>query len=374
MSGDGGKRAETYAVLMADSVMRRHAPEKTAWHYENGLVLAALLAVGRRTGDGRYARFVKECLGALVDEEGSILGYDLEEYNVDQINPGKLLFEFTRGDDGPRYERALRTLRSQFDGHPRTSNGCYWHKRIYPHQVWLDGLYMQGPFLARWAREFGEPGLFDEVVRELLLTEQVTRDSRTGLLRHAWDESRTQAWSDPETGRSPHVWGRAVGWYAMALVDVLDFIPADHGGTAELREVVRRLADAVARVQDGQSGLWFQILDHPDRTGNYLESSCSSMFVYFSRKAIRLGLLDERRFASVADRGFRGLVREKLRSDEAGNLHLADVCKVGGLGGNPYRDGSFEYYMSEPVVADDYKGVGPFILAALEEGEAGVVA
>ncbi len=374
MNDNGGKKAEVYAVRMADSVMRRHAPEKTVWHYENGLVLAALLAVGRKTGDGRYSRFVKDCLEVLVDEDGSILGYELEEYNVDQINPGKVLFEFTEGDDGPRYERALRTLRSQFDGHPKTSNGCYWHKRIYPHQVWLDGLYMQGPFLARWARDFGEPGLFDEVVREFLLSERVTRDVKTGLLRHAWDESRAQAWSDPETGRSPHVWGRAVGWYAMALVDVLDFIPADHGGVGELRGVVSRLADAVARVQDGPTGLWFQVLDLPDRRGNYLESSCSSMFVYFYRKAIRLGLLDERRFAPVADRGFRGLVREKLRSDEAGDLHLSGVCKVGGLGGNPYRDGSFEYYMSEPVVADDYKGVGPFILAALEEGEAGVVA
>jgi len=360
------QKQQSMAVRMAEAVIKRHSAAQIIWNYESGLVLSALLAVGAATGESRYFRFVKGYMDALVGADGTIRGYRLEEYSLDQINAGKVLFDLYARTGEERYRAALMTLRSQFLTQPRTLSGGYWHKKIYPHQVWLDGLYMQGPFLARYAREFREPEIFDDICHELALIEEKARDERTGLLYHAWDESKTQLWSDPETGCSPHFWGRALGWYAMALVDVLDYLPQDHPGRAGLVASGKRLGEAIAKVQDQETGLWHQILNQPLRNGNYLESSASSMFVFFFAKSIREGYLPADAFVEPARRGYEGLMREKIRLGPDGEAHLEGICRVAGLGGNPYRDGSFEYYTSEPVVRDDYKGLGPFILASLE--------
>ncbi len=350
---------------MADSVLQRGFPLADRWRYEAGVVLSGLEHVWRVTGDARYWQYVRADMDFFVAPDGGIRTYRVDEYNLDQILQGRLLFPLLRETGDERYRRAAFTLREQLKTHPRTSEGGLWHKLIYPHQMWLDGVYMAGPFLAEIAAEFDEPDAFDEVTQEIILMERYARDPRTGLLYHGWDETRQQRWADPATGCSPHFWGRAVGWYAMALVDVLDFLPAAHIRRGEIVAILRRLAEAVVRVQDGKSGVWYQILDQAQRPGNYLESSASCMFVYALAKGVRQGSLDIK-YLDAARRAYEGIVREFIAVDERGWVSLKNVCSVGGLGGNPYRDGSYEYYLSEKVVTDDLKGVGAFLLAACE--------
>jgi len=237
--------------------------------------------------------------------------------------------------------------------------------------MWLDGIYMAGPFLSEYALRFNEPETFDDVVHQITLIEKHTRDAKTGLLYHAWDESKQQRWCDPITGRSKYFWGRAVGWYVMAIVDVLDHLPLDHAQRPELIAILNETAAAVVKVQDEATGLWYQILDMPDRKGNYLEASASAMFVYAFAKGVRAGYLSQDYLLS-ARRGYHGLLQNLIKIDSQGLLTLEKVCGGAGLGGEPYRDGSFEYYITEKIIPNDPKGVGPFILAALEMEHAGV--
>jgi unsaturated rhamnogalacturonyl hydrolase len=350
---------------MADSAIARQAPGAAQWHYEHGLELLAIERVWRATGDAKYWHHVKKSVDLLVEPDGAIRTYDLEEYNLDQINPGKLLFPLYRATNDERYKRAIMLLRRQLATHPRTPSGGFWHKRIYPDQMWLDGLYMAAPFYAEFARTFDEPAAFDDIAHQFALVERHTRDPKTGLLYHAWDESKRQRWADPATGCSPHFWGRAIGWYAMALVDVLDFFPADHPRRASVVAILARTTEALASAQDAATGLWYQVLDQGPREGNYLEASASCMFTYAIAKAVRQGYVPAERLA-VARRGYQGIVRDLITVDQQGLVTLEAVCAVAGLGGDPYRDGSYAYYVGEPRRANDAKGVGPFILASLE--------
>jgi unsaturated rhamnogalacturonyl hydrolase len=356
-----------WSVRMADALLRRHPVVHERWDYTAGLALLAVERLSRETGEPRYAAWVKDNMDRLVQPDGSIRTYELDEFNLDQVNQGRLLFGLWERTRDERYRRAAARLREQLRLHPRTKEGGFWHKKIYPHQMWLDGLYMAGPFYAQWAAVFDEPAAFDDVARQLLLVARHTRDARTGLYYHGWDESRSQVWADRETGLSPHFWGRALGWYAMALVDVLDFLPEAHRDRGELARVLRGLAEAVAAVQDPVTGLWYQVLDQPSRAGNYREASASSMFVYALAKGARRGYLDGA-YRAVAERGHAGLVEHLVKVGADGTPSLTGICQVAGLGGRQRRDGSFAYYMSEPVVADDHKGVGPFLLASLELG------
>jgi len=337
------------------------------WHYEHGLLFHALIAVGDRQNDPRFEAMVRRSMDALVAPDGRILTYRDDEFNLDQINPGKVAQVLALRSDDPRWTVCLPTLRDQFRHQPRTASGGFWHKQIYPDQMWLDGLYMSAPFLARWAREHHRPEDFDEVVFQLTLMESKSRDPATGLLYHAWDESRRQLWAHPTTGCSPHFWSRAQGWYLMALVDVLDWLPARHPGHSTVTAILGRLAQALGPVQGLETGLWYQVTDQARRPGNYLETSGSAMFTYGLAKALNRGWLPDPtgQHRAVALRAWEGLNQHQLARDDAG-WHLKGICSVAGLGGTPYRDGSFAYYISEPVVQDDFKGVGPFLLAALE--------
>jgi unsaturated rhamnogalacturonyl hydrolase len=328
-------------------------------------MLYAIEQVGRATSDAKYWRFVKDTMDLLVDPQGNIRTYKTQEYNLDQINPGKVLFPLYQATGDERYRRALVQLRQQLDGQPRTPSGGFWHKQIYPDQMWLDGLYMAGPFYAEYARTFDEPQAFDDIAHQFTLVWEQTRDPRTGLLYHAWDERRLQRWADPTTGRSPHLWGRAMGWYAMALADVLDYFPADHPRRPAIVTIFQQAAEAIARVQDGATGLWYQVLDQAGREGNYREASASCMFVYALAKGVRMGYLSSD-YLPAARKGYQGILRELIMIDGQGLVSLEGTCSVAGLGGNPYRDGSYSYYVTEPVASNDYKGVGPFILASLE--------
>lgn len=357
--------APEWSVRMAESVMRRHPLLAKKWAYEWGVALKAFEQVWLKTNDNRYYDYIKKNIDEFVGPEGDVKTYRLEEYNLDQINTGKLLFLLynTTGDE--RYKKSAYLLRKQLETQPRTSEGGFWHKQIYPHQMWLDGIYMAGPFYAEFARTFGEPQDFDDAARQIILVESHTRDPRTGLLYHGWDESKSQKWADPETGCSPNFWGRAMGWYAMAIPDVLDHLPEDHSEREKLVEIFANMIGALAAVQDRSTGLWYQVLDQGGKQGNYLEASASCMFVYAMAKGVRKGCLDGQ-YLDVARRGYEGVLKHFVDVDDQGLVNLNRICSVAGLGGEPYRDGSFEYYISEEIVTNDYKGVGPFILASVE--------
>ena len=348
---------------MTESVIRRHIPFQ--WHYEHGLALFAIAQVGRRTNDPKYVDYVRNAIDPFIEPQGKIRTYNIGEYNLDQINPGKVLFPLYRATGEQRYRQALYLLREQLRNQPRTREGGFWHKQIYPHQIWLDGSYMALPFYSEFAGTFDEPAAYDDVAKQIILMEKHTRDPKTGLVYHAWDESKQQRWANPATGCSPNFWGRAMGWYAMAIVDALDFFPVDHARTSAIISILDRLTSALANFQDRSTGLWYQVLDQGNRPGNYLEASASCMFIYAIAKGVRRGYLASR-FLELAAKGYRGVLGNLIEIDERGWVNLNGTCGVGGLGGNPYRDGSFEYYIGEPVVTNDYKGVGPFILASAE--------
>jgi unsaturated rhamnogalacturonyl hydrolase len=354
-----------WSIRGVETLLQRHPSLTHRWHYEPGVALLAVQRVWEQTQEQHYFDYIRANIDELVDASGQICTYDPQTYNLDQINQGKVLFVLYAQTGEIRYKNAILRLRQQMETHPRTQSGGYWHKRIYPHQMWLDGVYMADPFLAQFARDFDEPRLFDDSAYQVLLLARQARDPRTGLLYHAWDESRSQQWADPQTGCSPHFWGRALGWFMMALPDILDHFPSDHPQRNDLVQVLRETAEAVISVQDPLSGLWFQILDQGDRPGNYLEASASCMFVYALAKSARLGYLEETHLPAV-QRGYQGLLERFIEVDPRGWVDLHGIVSVGGLGGSPYRDGSFEYYLSEPVVSNDYKGFGPFIMASLE--------
>jgi len=363
---------QPWSVRFARSVMRRNPQTHRRWDYTQGVVLNAIERVALARGDRAMLRYVDANMSRWITPEGDILGYRLDDYNIDEVSQGRLLFGMLDRTHEEKYRYAANMLREQLQKQPRNREGGFWHKKIYPEQMWLDGLYMGEPFYAEYAKRFNEPAAFDDIARQFLLVTRHTRDPRTGLMVHAWDAARAQPWADSATGRSPHVWGRAMGWYVVGAVETLDHFPADHPQRAALIQSLRNAVEAITRTQDSTTGLWWDVMDQPGREGNYLEASASSMFTYALAKAARLGYVDAR-YRQVAERGFGGLLSNLVRENRDGTASLINIVQVSGLGGNrrsdgSVRDGSYAYYVSEPVVTDDYKGVGPFILAALELG------
>lgn len=366
-----------WSVRMAESVMKRtpdpiwlDARDKPRWEYTPGLVLKSIQHVAERTGEERYWDYVLRYYDHFVKADGTIEAYNKEEYNIDRINPGKPLFALHARTKNEKYRKAIELLRQQMREHPRTKEGGFWHKKRYPWQMWLDGLYMGAPFLAQYARTFDEPALYDDIINQFVWMEKHARDPKTGLLYHGWDESRQQKWADPRTGTSPEFWGRAMGWYAMGLVETLDFVPIDHPRRGELVAILQRLAEAVTKVQDPKSGVWWQVLDKGGREGNYLEASVSVMFSFSLMKAARLRHIDPK-YSAVGRRAYQGVLKEFIEVDEDGVVNIHRVCEVAGLGGDPekgerYRSGTYEYYITEKIRSNDPKAVGPFIFASLE--------
>jgi len=364
--------ARPWSTRMAESVMRRNPQTHRRWDYTQGVVLGAIERVALARRDAAMLAYVQSNMDRWVQPDGSIASYEPDEYNLDHVAQGRLLFGLWERTKDDRYKKAAERLRAQLRTQPRTAEGGFWHKKIYPQQMWLDGLFMAEPFYAQYARAFGEPAAFDDVARQFLLVARHTRDARTGLMYHGWDAAHTQPWADSATGLSANFWGRAMGWYMVAVVETLDQFPARHPDRAAIVRTLQDAAAGVARVQDPVTGLWWDVLDQPNRAGNYLEASASSMFAYALARAARLGYVDAS-YRAVAERAFGGLLANLVRENADGTVSLINVCQVSGLGGSPRkdgstRDGSYAYYVSEPVVTDDYKGVGPFILAALELG------
>jgi unsaturated rhamnogalacturonyl hydrolase len=359
------------SVRMTDSDMIRNPKawmidfvKEPKWNYTPGLVCSAVQQVWVKTGDERHYSYFKTFADEMINEDGTIKTYKPEEYNIDKVNSGKFLFGLYEKTGEQKYMKAIKLMREQMRTHPRTSEGGFWHKKIYPHQMWLDGLYMGSPFLAQYAKVFNEPALFDDVALQIELIEKHTYDARLDLYFHGWDESKQQKWANKETGRSPHVWDRAMGWYAMALVDVLDYFPKDHPKYNFILKNVAKMANSIATHQDAETGLWYQVMDQPKREGNYLEGSGSSMFTYFLLKAVKKGYIGNQYMAN-AKKGYEGIINRLIKVDNDGLVSITQVCAVAGLGGNPYRDGSYEYYINETKRDNDPKGVGPFIMASL---------
>lgn len=358
--------ADSFISWNKDSILVGEA-KRSNWNYEQGLMLKALERVFYRTGEGKYFEYIRKDADHFVNADGTIRTYDFSSFNLDNIPSGRpllMLYQQTQPDK-EKYKKAADLLWKQLAEQPKIKEGGYWHKKRYPEQMWLDGLFMAEPFSAEYSLLFNHPEHFDDIAKQFELIEKYAVDEKTGLIYHAYDDAKEQKWADKKTGRSPHFWGRAIGWYAMALVEVLDYFPKDHPKRPELIRYLQRLAPVLAKYQDKNSGVWYQIMDQGTRQGNYLEASASCMFVYALAKGSRLGYLPAN-YTAVAKKGYEGILKTFVEKEKDGTLSLNKTVSVGGLGGNPYRDGSYEYYLSEPIRKNDLKGVGPFIMASVE--------
>jgi unsaturated rhamnogalacturonyl hydrolase len=359
----------SYAADMAKTVMTvwkdsMSNGKPARWTYDQSVILRGIEGLWRATGEKEYFDYIQKSMDFFVDDNGNIRTYRSDELTLDNVAPGTNLLLLYNVTGKEKYLKAVQTLRKQLAEQPRTKEGGFWHKKVYPSQMWLDGLYMAEPFYAAYAKTFHEDTAYNDIARQFILMEKNSVDKKTGLMYHGYDESREQKWADKTTGRSPNFWGRAMGWYGMGLVDVLELFPDNNPQKKELVQILSRFAKAVSKVQDTKSGLWWDVLDMPGKDKNYLEASASSMFVYALAKGVRLGYLPQS-YLAVARKGYDGILKTFVKQ-ENGQTNLHGTVSVSGLGGNPYRDGSFDYYMSEKVVVNDPKGVGAFIQAANE--------
>lgn len=353
-----------WSVKMSDTLLITKPRLDDHWNYDYGVCFRGLEMVYHRTGEQKYIDYIKKNIDLFVQPDGTNIGYFKEEYNLDFINNGKALFILYQLTQDERYKKAVYTLREQFDTQPRNSLGGYWHKGIYPYQMWLDSIYMGPAFLAQFAVEFNEPELFDDITHQVKLIYEYTKDTKTGLLYHAWDEKKVQPWCDKETGLSEHFWGRAIGWYVVAITDILDYLPLDHPDRNRLIEILRETLEGILKVQD-EKGVWYQILDQGDRPGNYLESSCSCMFVYAMLKGARMGYLSK----DMIDKGqkaYAAIIHEFVETTKEGYVNLNKICWGAGLGGANEREGDYAYYISEPILTNVEKGIGIFIQTSVE--------
>lgn len=378
-------RTEPMSVRMVKSELKRLPQAMNIdfqttlkWNYTHGLEQQSMLMAARQYPaiEADVNRFVGQYLDTVINEKGRIFNYKTTNYSLDHINAGKMLFltfdrplvEANAKSEQQRYKTAMDSLYTQLMHHPRTSEGGFWHKKYYPHQMWLDGIYMASPYYAEYAKRFltGEQqaAAFNDVVKQFTTIARHTYDVQNGLYRHAWDESHEQQWCDKTTGQAPHVWGRALGWYTMAMVDVLDILPADHPGRDSLLNLLNPVCEVLRNLQDKDYGAWYQVLDQGQRDGNYLEASCTAMFAYTFMKGAIGGYLPKEYYHYGVE-AMQGLNANFVREDADGTVSLTRCCGVAGLGGTPYRSGTFEYYVNEIIRDNDPKGVGPYIMASL---------
>lgn len=343
--------------------IREGKPNK--WNYIDGCMITAVLALYRITGEQKYLDFADRFVRGFVQEDGSIRTYEVEEYNLDNVNPAKNLFRLYDLTGAECYRRAMETVRAQLTTMPRIKQGNFWHKDIYPNQVWLDGLYMAQPFYMEYETRFnGKKNCLDSFKQFCVVREHM-RDEKTGLYYHGYDESRAMYWADPETGCSPNFWLRALGWFVIALVDTIEAMDEQmYYEYRVLRDQFIELMEAILPYQQ-ECGMFYQVIDKPEAEGNYLETSGTAIIAYGILKAVRLGILPEK-YAVYGEKAFFGTTDRYLRVDDQGQPVLGGICLVAGLGGAQHRDGSLEYYFSEPVVENEAKGVAPLILAYTE--------
>lgn len=373
---EGALKIDQASAKMAESIMQAWPKGVVAteshpgnWGYEEGVLLDGMAAQWHTTANGDEFRYIKAAIDKYVTEDGTIKNYHAEAHSLDEIELGRSVLLVYRVTQQPKYYKAAKFIHDQLALQPRTASGGYWHKQIYPNQMWLDGAYMAEPFRSEYAATFQQPEDFNDIAKQLLLMDEHMRDAKTGLLRHGWDESKQMKWADPKTGLSPEAWGRAMGWYAMALVDVLDWFPADHPNRPELVRALNRTAKAIVAYQDKKTNLWWQVMDQGSRKGNFAEASASNMFVYALAKGVRMGYLPQAD-ESAARRGWTAIQTTFVATGADGTTSLNGTVKVGGLGGSPYRSGTFDYYIGEATRVNDAKGVGAYLLAGSEMAQA----
>lgn len=339
--------------------------KKPSWNYIDGCMIKAVLELYRIKKDPRYLEFADDFIDYFVQEDGSITSYDPLEYNLDNVNAGKTLFELYPLTGRDKYRKAMDTIYGQLKGQPRTSTGNFWHKLIYPNQIWLDGLYMAQPFYMQYELTYNQGKNCSDSYQQFLNVYKLMRDTRNGLYYHAYDDSRESFWCDKVTGLSANFWLRALGWYAMALIDTIEIMPDTMAEEkAELSRIYHELIDSMLPYQDEETGMWYQVVNRGGISPNYLETSGSAIYAYAIMKSVRLGLLDASYFV-YGKKAFDG-VCQKYLSEKDGQLQLGGICLVAGLGNKEMREGTFDYYMREPIVQNDAKGVAPLILAYVE--------
>ena len=367
--------------------------DKPKWSYVMGIELEGMLDTYLRYGGEDILKYCKMYTDKMIDQEGNITGYNILDYNLDNLRTGHFVTRMYQKWPEEKNLLAMQLMMKQMKDQPRTLNdGVFWHKAIYAYQVWLDGIFMGLPFRVLTApitegnSKKAVNAIYDDAVNQLKVTYQRTLDPKTGLNRHAYDETRHTFWADKETGLSQHCWGRAQGWYTMALIEVLDALPQDYAWRREVLDLLQKDLDAILKWQDKKTGLWYQVMDSPDREGNYLESTCSAMFTYALLKAYRKGYVDAK-YRDAGIRAYKGMIQHFIHVHPDKTISLTRCCSVAGLGPaatfevkaamrqinpkgtvkeNLKRDGSYEYYLSEPIRANDAKGVGPFLWASLE--------
>ena len=339
--------------------------KKPHWNYIDGCMITSLLALCEITGEKKYFDFAESFIDYYVSDDGSILGYDVEKYNLDDLNEGRVLFELYRKTGNEKYRTAIENQKKQLDGQPRTCTGNFWHKLIYPNQIWLDGIYMAQVFSTLYAKEYGGKD-YSDMLCQIENVNRYMKDEKSGLYYHGLDCSKSIFWADKESGLSKNFWLRSIGWYTVALVDIIEIID-DEDTKCRLVKIFKNLMESVLAFRDKESGLYWQVVDQPGREGNYLETSGSSMIAYAFIKGARLGVLSPE-YRTLGKETFDGICQRYLKTNDKGELNLGGICLVAGLGpdNNRRRDGSYEYYISEPVVENDAKGVAPFLLCYTE--------
>jgi unsaturated rhamnogalacturonyl hydrolase len=363
---------QLWSQRMADSTIKRWPKGKFlpddkpwGWNYELGVLLQGMNDTWYQTANGAYYSYIKQSIDPFINLDGSISTYKPENNALDDLVLGRevlLLYEVTQD---AKYYKAATELREQLNMHPRTADGGFWHKQRYPQQMWLDGLYMAEPFYAQYAATFHQPQDFADITQQFVLMEEHSRDAKTGLLYHGWDETKQQVWANKTTGISPNFWARGMGWYMMALVDTLPYYSQDDAGRKQLLSILERLATAVAKYQDKESGLWYEVVDKPREKDNYLESSAACMFTYALAKGVRLGYLPAT-YSANASRAYQGILKQFVKVDSDGELTLTGTVKAIGLGTDTVHDGTYRYYVSQDVISNDPKGVGAFLMASTE--------
>lgn len=341
--------------------------KEPAWNYIDGCMMTSLYNIYRLTGNKKYLDFVDEFIDYYVFDDGTIRGYEMSTYNVDNINEGRVLFDLYKETGKFKYKKAINLLYSQLQSQPRTELGNFWHKKIYPNQVWLDGLYMAQVFYTRYETVFNRGRNYGDIVKQFRNVYEHMYDNEKKLYYHGWDVSKQAFWSDGETGLSKSFWLRSIGWYTVGLVDAISYFDTSRPNLkAELITIFRKTIEGLEQYIDPEKHMFWQVVDKKGREGNYVETSGSAMIAYAMMKGARLGFVD-RRFAAVGEKIFNGICREYLTETD-GELNLGGICLMAGLGpeSNPARDGTYEYYISEPVVENDAKGTGPFVMAYTE--------
>ena len=368
-------RYEMWAQRIAYSEMK-HNPElwmtdgvkKPKWDYTQTLVARALLNVYQHNGDTAILNYVMDFADYFINPDGTINTYKISDYNLDKIGGGNFIYLLNELNPQTRFDSAIEYTRSQLYTQPRVSEGGFWHKKIYTNQMWLDGLYMAEPFYARYAAVNGIDSLFDDIAQQFVIVDKHTLNSAIGLNYHGWDEAREQIWADSITGCSPNFWSRSIGWYVMAIVDVLDYMPETHPQRDTLISILNRVCESLLKYQDPKTKMWYQLTILTDTPGNYLEATGTTMFCYAMAKGARKGYLPKK-FHEIARQTFDGLTTNSIRENEDGTISLTQCCAVAGLGGKQQRNGTVEYYLSEPIRDDDPKGIAPLIFAAYELAE-----